>query len=66
MALTHDKEDTNKHIQHVDQTPTLMNIRFLGYNAQNFRGSKEAQTKLLGHFVVPCTPPEYRQVSLHY
>jgi len=66
MAPAHDKEDPNKHIQHVDQTPLLMNIRFLDYKVQNFRGSTEAQTNLLGHFVVPHTPPEYRQFSLHY
>ena len=65
MTLAHDNEDPNKHIQHVDQKPLLMNI-FLGYKVQNFRGSKETQTNLFGHFVVPCTPPEYIQFSLHY
>jgi hypothetical protein len=54
MAPAHDREDQNKHIQHMDQMPLL----FLGYKAQNFRGSKEVQTKLLAHLVVPCTPPE--------
>jgi hypothetical protein len=47
MAKAHDKEDPNKHIQHVDQTPLLMNIRFLGYKAQNLRGLKKLKQTCL-------------------